>query len=159
MKRVGVVLILLLSFAGLADSIYLTQHTISGTPLLCNIQNLSGCNIVTTSQYSQIFGIPLSEFGVFFYGFLFILTALELVFFDKLLRRTVQIISIVGVLSSLYFISIQVFVIDALCIYCLASAVITFLILVFASMIEPIQRKQKSSSPRVQPAFSMPPTV
>lgn len=142
MKRIGVVAILVLAFCGLADSLYLTQNELNGTPLLCNIQNLSDCNIVATSQYSRIFGVPLAEFGVFFYGALFLLAALELVIFNKLLRRVLQIVSVFGVISSLYFTFLQVFVISAFCIYCFASACIALLILIFASFIEPIQKRE-----------------
>jgi len=149
MKRVGAILILMLAFFGLADSLYLTQHELSGTPLLCNIQNLSGCNVVTTSQYSHVFGIPLAEFGIVFYGMMFILAALEIVLFNQLLRRILQSISLLGVLSSLYFIFVQVFFIGAFCIYCLASAFITFLILILASLIEPIRRREYVVSPPV----------
>lgn len=148
MKRLGVVLILILAFAGLADSLYITQHAESNTPLLCNIQNLSGCNIVAASQYSRVFGIPLAEYGVFFYGALFILAALELVLFDRLLRRILQIVSLIGVLSSLYFTFLQVFVIQAFCIYCFVSAFISLLVLICASIIEPMpKREQPTPSP------------
>lgn len=141
MKRIGVVLILLLAFFGLADSIYLTQSELSGAPLICNIQNLSGCNIVAASQYSHLFGIPLAGYGVLFYGILFVLAALELVLFDQLVRRVLQVGAIIGVVASLYFTFVQVFFIGALCIYCSISAVITLLILIFASLIEPIRRR------------------
>lgn len=162
MKRIGVVIILFLAFCGLADSAYLAQHKISGTPLICNIQNLNGCNIVADSSYSQVFGVPLAEFGVLFYGILFVLAALELVLFDRLLRRVLQIISLLGVISSLYFTSIQIFFIGAFCIYCTASALIALVILVLASLIEPI-RKQKTlpplvpESPLPPPSLPMPP--
>jgi len=139
MKRIGVVLMLVLAFFGLADSIYLTQHELNGTPLLCNVQNLSGCNVVAASQYSHILGIPLAEFGILFYAVIFILAALELVIFDQLLRRALQFISIVGVLSSLYFTFMQVFVIGAFCIYCFASALIALFIFIFSTRIEPIR--------------------
>lgn len=146
--------ILILAFFGLADSMYLTQHELNGTPLLCNIQNLSGCNIVATSQYSHIFGIPLAEFGILFYSVIFVLAALEIVIFDQLLRRTLQVISLVGVISSLYFTFVQMFVIGAFCIYCFASALITLLILIFASLIEPIRRRtHRVPPPPVQPHF------
>jgi uncharacterized membrane protein len=164
MKRIGVVLILILAFFGLADSVYLTQSELSGTPLLCNIQNLSGCNVVATSQYSHIFGIPLAEFGVLFYAVIFILAALELAIFDQLLRRALQGVSLVGLVSSLYFTFIQMFVISAFCIYCLASAIITLLIFIFASLIEPVKlRLRRTPSPASPPTHSsflrMPPSA
>lgn len=159
MKRTGVVLILVLAFFGIADSTYLTQNALSGTPLLCTIQNLSGCNIVAASPYSHIFGIPLAEFGILFYSIIFVLAALELVVFDQLLRRSLQVVSLVGVISSLYFTALQVFVIGALCIYCIASALITLFILIFASLIEPIRKRTPPTPPTVPPHLMMPPAA
>jgi uncharacterized membrane protein len=141
MKRACVVAILILAFFGLADSIYLAQHALNGTPLLCTIQSLSDCNTVVTSSYSRIFGIPIAELGVLFYSIMFVLAALELVMYDQFLRRVLQAFSLVGILASLYFMFVQTFVIRAFCVYCLASAFIALLIFIFASMIEPIKRR------------------
>ena len=166
MKRMGVVLILFLAFAGLADSAYLAQHEASGIPLLCNIQNLSGCNIVASSQYSHLFGIPLGEYGLLFYGLLFVLAALEIVFFDQLLRRALQALAVIGMLFSLYFSLVQIFLIQAFCIYCFASAFITLLILILASLIEPVSMKRARHVEQYtvtvtqdSPPLSMPPTA
>lgn len=147
MKRMGVVLILFLAFCGLADSAYLAQHEASGSPLLCNIQNLSGCNIVANSQYSHIFGIPTAEFGVLFYSIMFVLAALELVVFDQLLRRVLQGFALIGLLISIFSTFVQIFFIQALCVYCLASAVITVIIFVLATLIEPIKRRVPPATP------------
>ena len=164
MKRAGVVGILVLAFFGLANSAYLAEREASGEPLICTIENFSGCNIVTASEYSKLFGIPLAQYGVLFYGILFVLAALELVIFDKLLRRVLQAVSFIGVIFSLYFVFVQVFFIGAFCIYCLTSAVIAFLILVFASFIEPIRKNGTENvsppTPPPQPPasyLSMPP--
>jgi uncharacterized membrane protein len=164
MKRIGVVLILLLAFCGMADSAYLTQHELSGTPLICNVQNLSGCNTVATSPYSHLFGVPLAEYGIFFYGILFVLAALELVLFDRVLRRALQWVSVFGVLASLYFSILQVFFIGAFCIYCAVSAVIALLILIFASLIEPVSMRKRTHQPTPMeptppPHLSMPPAA
>ena len=142
MKRIGVALILFLAFCGVANSAYLAQHEIDGTPLICNIQNLSGCNIVAASQYSQLFGVPLAEYGVLFYGIVFVLAALELVLFDRLLRRLLQAASLIGITASLYFTFVQIFMIGAFCIYCLASAIIALLIFILASFIEPLRKRE-----------------
>ncbi|HQT82546.1 MAG TPA: vitamin K epoxide reductase family protein [Candidatus Paceibacterota bacterium] len=159
MKRLGVVGILALAFCGLADSVYLMQHELSGTPLLCNIQNLSGCNVVATSQYSHLFGVPLAGYGVAFYSILFILAALELVLFDRFLRRALQAVAVVGMLSSLYFVFVQVFFIHAFCIYCTASALITLLVLILASGIEPLRVRARGISPGDPPHLPMPPSA
>lgn len=161
MKRFGVIAILILAFGGLADSAYLAQHEATGTPLLCNIQNLSGCNIVAASQYSHLFGIPLAVFGVLFYSIIFVLAALEIVIFDRLLRRVLQVAALIGVAASLYFSLVQIFLIGAFCIYCIASALIALLILILASFIEPIVKRERAVPPSSPPSpspphFSMP---
>ena len=160
MKRTGVVFILVLAFLGLADSAYLTQQKLSGSPLICDIQNFSGCNIVAESPYASVFGIPLAEFGVLFYSMLFVLAALELVLFDRLLRRVLQGAALIGVLASLYFTFVQIFLIGAFCIYCSISAVLTLLILIFASLIEPVREKRRyvfSVASSEKPHLVMPP--
>lgn len=160
MKRVGVVFILFFAFFGIADSAYLTQNELSGTPLLCDIGNLSGCNIVASSQYSHIFGIPLAEFGILFYSVMFVLAALEIVLFDQLLRRALQALSLIGLLSSLYFTFVQIFLIGAFCIYCFASALSTLFIFIFASLLEPLRRRTETMAPPVSPPnLGMPPTA
>lgn len=139
MKRAGVILVLAFAFCGLADSAYIAQHEASGTPLLCNIQELSGCNIVSQSPYSHLFGVSLAEYGLLFYGILFALAALELVVVDRLLRRVLQSAALFGVVVSFYFIFLQVFVINALCVYCLSSALVALLIFISATFIEPLR--------------------
>ncbi|MHB8860565.1 MAG: vitamin K epoxide reductase family protein [Minisyncoccota bacterium] len=162
MKRMGVVVILALAFCGLADSMYLAQNEISHRPLLCNIQYLDGCNTVANSPYSHLFGMPLAEYGVLFYGILFVLAALELVLFDQLLRRVLQGIALIGVLSSLYFTSIQIYFISSFCTYCAISAAITLLVGILASFIEPIRmraRQHPSAPMPPSPSLPMPPSV
>ena len=143
MKRAGVVLILFFAFLGLSDSIYLAQNEAGNIPLICNVETLSGCNIVATSQYSHFLGISIAEYGVIFYAFIFVVAALEIVVFDRLLRRILQGVSLLGVIASTYLTFLEIFVIRALCIYCLVSAGIALVVLVFASLIEPVKRAAK----------------
>ena len=160
MKRLAAILILLLAFCGIANSAYLTQHEVAGTPLLCNVTGLSGCNIVASSPYSHILGISLAEYGLAFYGLLFILAALELALYDALLRRTLQVVAVLGALASIYFVVLQIFVINALCVYCMFSAILALLIFFTATLIEPIRRDMfhhKAPPPMITPPPSSPP--
>jgi uncharacterized membrane protein len=147
MTRTWVVIILVLAFFGLADSAYLAQHALTNTPLLCNVENLSGCNIVASSQYSRLFGLPLAVYGVIFYGILFVLSALEIVLVDRLLRRVLQGAALAGFIASLYFVTVQVFFIGAFCIYCFASVVISLSIIILASRIEPLRKRPPETPP------------
>jgi len=163
MKRLGVVAMVLLAFAGLADNFYLLEHEESGTPLLCNIQNLTGCNIVANSKYSHLFGVPIADVGVALYSVLFIVAALELVLGYRTLRRALQAFALIGLALSLVSAAMQIFVIHALCIYCLGSGVIALLIFILAWGIEPIYRRHiadastSSSQPTVSDMLTMPP--
>jgi uncharacterized membrane protein len=150
MKRTAVILILILAFCGLADAAYLAQHVASGAPVICNVHGLSGCNTVLQSQYSHPLGIPLASAGVFFYGLLFVLAALELFIVDRFLRRLLQWISIIGIIASAYFVFLEAFIIHAFCEYCLTSALITLLIFLCAGFIEPRQ-KQTDLEPQPTP--------
>lgn len=159
MKRAGVVLILILAFCGVADSAYIAQHQADGTPLICSIGSLSGCNIVTTSPYSSLLGIPVADYGILFYGIVFVLAALELVVFDELLRRSLMWLAFLGAAVSLYLVFIEVFIIGALCVYCLASAVVALLIFALAIFVHVKQKNIPSASlsPAPRPLLSMPP--
>lgn len=157
MKRTGIIFIIFLAFCGLADSMYLAQHETAGTPLLCNIQGLSGCNVVAQSSYSHLFGIPLADYGILFFAILFVLAALELVLFDQLLRRVIQAVALGGFLASIVFMIIQVFLIGAICVYCTASAAITLIVFITAWFIEPIKKRVLPPTPANH--LPMPPAV
>ena len=124
--------ILILSFIGLADASYITEHALTGVPAVCTIGGFDGCRIVEQSVYSHVFGVPLSLYGMVFYVLLFILAATTLVWVHHLIIRIIRIVAVLGVLASAIFVAIQVFLIGALCIYCMASATVTVLILIAA---------------------------
>jgi uncharacterized membrane protein len=161
MKRMSVLVLLVLAFGGIADSFYIAQNETQGTPLFCGT-TLSGCNIVTASPYAYIFGIPLAEYGVMFYSIMFMLAALELVMMKRLVRRFLQWGALFGAVGSLYFVCVQVFFIGALGSYCLTSAGIAFLMLLFSTLLEPIRTPDTlsiSETTRTETSLSMPPRV
>ncbi len=129
-------LILVLSFLGLADATYLAHSALTGSALACGIDSvLDGCNVVAQSAYSRVLGIPLAVYGVVFYAFLFMLSGLLLVVSKRHFYHSLFVVAVLGILSSIYFIGLQIFVIKALCIYCLGSFVISFLIFILATLL------------------------
>ncbi len=121
----------ILSFLGIADAAYITQHAFSGIPAACSINGYDGCSIVDKSIYSHLFGFPLSMYGFIFYTSLFILVAITFVWVSARVERSIQIIAVVGVLASSIFIWIQAYLIKAFCIYCVFSAILTvFIVLI-----------------------------
>ena len=117
--------LLVLSFLGIADSWYLASKALFGGQLVCNIKGLDGCNQVAQSVYSHLFGIPLGLYGVVFYSLLFIFTALITTVSIKYAHDILAGLGIIGLIASLFFVGIQVFLIKAVCIYCLASGIIS----------------------------------
>lgn len=117
---------MVLVLVGIADSVYLAESAITDTPLVCDIQGLDDCNVVAQSPYSKLFGIPLGTYGVMFYSAALIVL-LAIVFAPRRLWFTGFVaLSVFGALASLVFLGIQFFLIEATCLYCLLSALITF---------------------------------
>lgn len=121
--------LIVLSLAGLGVSLYLMWgYTTPGATLACG--DSSGCETVKNSIYASLLGIPLPTLGVLSY-----VAVLSLV----IAQRQAAIIgrgwsayfalaifglSLMGVLYSAYLTYIELFVIDAICRWCVASAVI-----------------------------------
>ncbi|OGY57109.1 MAG: hypothetical protein A2Y84_01580 [Candidatus Colwellbacteria bacterium RBG_13_48_8] len=123
-----VVLIIALAIVGLVDSLYLTYiHYQQGGSAVCNAAS-GACNVVTTSKYSVVAGIPLALLGVLFY-----LSVLALVYLYGKNRKpkTLLIFSgwtALGFAISTYLTYLQAFVIHAYCPLCLTSAASSILI-------------------------------
>ncbi|PIR44082.1 hypothetical protein COV23_01735 [Candidatus Wolfebacteria bacterium CG10_big_fil_rev_8_21_14_0_10_31_9] len=120
-NKILAIVILFLSTVGFIDATYLAIKKLFGGQIPCYV--FSGCDIVNTSVYSSIFGIPLSLFGVIFYVSVFILMIRFLETKNNWYLKTIFYLSIFGFLISLYLIVIQVFIIKALCLYCIISAI------------------------------------
>lgn len=126
-------LLFALSFLGIADSWYLYQSAVTDTALSCDIgAGLDGCNTVAQSPYSYLFGIPLALYGVGFFAFVCALAAALTLFPARFLYRALLALSVFGTGASAVFLYIQFVLIKALCIYCIASAVIVALMLLIA---------------------------
>jgi len=111
---------LALSFIGFLDATYLTvQHYLGSVPK-CVIA--TGCETVLTSQYNAIFGIPIALFGAFYYLSLFLLMILALDMGREAIVRFAAFLTPVGFAASLYFVYLQLFVLKAICFYCMVSA-------------------------------------
>jgi uncharacterized membrane protein len=123
---------LALTLIGIGVAVYVARGNYTGEPLWCPI--IDGCNVVVNSPYSRVFGVPMSYFGFIYYLYMFALAA-RLAFdpFSNSLRFRAVLYAGVGAASSLYFMYLQLGFIQAVCIYCLISAVTTFLLL-FAAL-------------------------
>jgi uncharacterized membrane protein len=118
-----------LAVAGLLISAYLTWTHFMGVAPVC-ISGSGGCETVQSSRYAAIFGVPVAAIGVVAYAGLLFSAALrgEGGIYLGLL------ISLVGTLFSAYLTYLEVFVIHALCQWCLASAALMVAALLCAAL-------------------------
>ena len=114
------ILIGLFSFFGLIDASYLAAKHYSGTIPPCAI--VKGCEAVTTSQYATVGGISVALLGAIYYLVVLIISIVIIDTKNDWLKKFLAKFSILGLLASIWFISLQLFVIKALCLYCLVSA-------------------------------------
>jgi uncharacterized membrane protein len=114
-----------LALLGIVDAWYLALTAFKGASLVCDIGSaLDGCNVVAQSPYSMLFGIPLALYGLVFYVLSFLAAAVLLVRASRPLYGTLLVLGLFGFTASVAFLLIQLLVIKAVCIYCIASAVI-----------------------------------
>ena len=122
-------LMLFLTLAGLGVSLYLMWgYTAPDATLACG--NSHGCETVKNSVYANLVGIPLPTLGLVTYLSLLVrlLAQNQSVVRDKgwsaFIALAIFGLSLIGVLYSAYLTYLELFVIYAICRWCVASALI-----------------------------------
>jgi uncharacterized membrane protein len=103
------------ALAGIAVAGYLTWAHYADRSVIC-VQG-GGCEEVQESSYAEIAGIPVAVLGLAFY----VSTLALLAWDDPIARISAATLALVGLLFSAYLVVVQVFVIDAVCLWCMAS--------------------------------------
>jgi uncharacterized membrane protein len=111
---VGVVL----AVAGLGVAGYLTYVHYAGIDPVCNIAH--GCIKVQSSEYAELAGVPVALLGLL--GYAGILAALLAP--GEAARMAAALLGLVGFGFSMYLTYRELFTIDAICQWCVASAVL-----------------------------------
>lgn len=124
---------------GFVDSTYLTFAHYTGATLPCTI--VRGCDTVTKSAYSVLFGIPVALLGAAYYLAIVISAIAYLDTKREIFLRFISSVTIVGLLASAWFVFLQVAVIRALCIYCLVSATTSTLLFAIGIRLKMIFQK------------------
>lgn len=120
-RKTPPLIILILSALGMVLSVYLTYlYYTKARATLCAVD--SGCDTVRESQYSAILGIPVAVFGVIGYLSIFISSFISVSYRAKWLL--LYFFSLTGFVFSAYLTYIELFVIKAICPYCVASVFI-----------------------------------
>lgn len=118
---------------GFIDASFLAVEHYRGVAPPCSI--VSGCEKVTTSRYAEIFGIPLALMGAIYYFALLVLTVVYFEAKKETILKIAGLITPVGFFASLYFIYLQLFVIGAICLYCMISAISSTILFILGIII------------------------
>jgi uncharacterized membrane protein len=107
-----------MALAGLAVAGYLTWAHYGDNSVVCPVGG--GCETVQESSYAEIAGVPVAFLGVLAYA-----AVLGLIAWDSPLARLgAAAIALTGLLFGAYLLVLQLFVIGALCAWCLANDVV-----------------------------------
>ena len=122
----------ILAMLGVLDSIYLLVYKLTGNNQMC-LGN-GGCHDVNFSPYSEIGGIPVAVFGIA--AFLVIAFILLLELRSEIVKEYGPLaifgISLAGVAFTAYLTWLEIYVIHAICPFCVAVAVIITLVFILA---------------------------
>jgi uncharacterized membrane protein len=108
-----------LALAGFLISAYLTWTYLNGAVPVC-VGGSGGCETVQTSRYSEILGIPVAALGLFAYAAMLVCAILR----GEKAAVSGVFVALVGVLFSAYLSYLELFVLRAICQWCVASAVL-----------------------------------
>ena len=115
----------LLCLAGLGVAGYLTYVHYEGIAPICTS---GGCEQVQASSYSELAGVPVAVLGLIGYAAI----GLSLLWRGDTGRAATASLAIAGFGFSVYLTYLELFVIDAICQWCVASAVLMTALLVVA---------------------------
>ena len=116
--RAARVAIAALSLAGIGIAGYLSWARAAGESLACPISG-GGCETVQQSSYSELVGLPVAYLGLAAYVALLVLVLWD----SEAARAAAAAVALSGAAFAVYLLVVQLVVIDAVCVWCLASDV------------------------------------
>ena len=136
--------VMLLSSLGLVVSViiylFIENEPTNNIPA-CTVGTLFNCGDVVNSEFGKVFGIHLSIIGAFY--FLVILALYLVDYYDDYLMAG---ISVVGVLSVVYFVVLELFILQKFCLYCTVvhvSVILIFLLIGPSSIRNSVEKLKK----------------
>lgn len=119
----------MLSGIGLALSAYLTYVHYNRDALVCGT---GGCELVQSSEYSEMFGVPIALFGVLMFTVLIAGIVLREIREDlaDMLNTGILMILVAAIIYWAYLTWLELNVIHAVCQWCVATSIVTALLCV-----------------------------
>jgi uncharacterized membrane protein len=115
-----------LAVIGLGIAVYLTIVHYTGSSPVCAISH--GCETVQTSRYAELAGIPVAVLGLLGYAGILVTLLRD----DETARTATALLSLIGFGFSAWLTYTEIALIDAICIWCVASAICMTLLTVLS---------------------------
>lgn len=116
--RIFLWIMIAIAAVGFFDALYLTIEHYRAVVPPCTVTH--GCTTVLTSPYATIGPVPVALLGVLFYAAMFLVTLSS--FWKMQWTVLVLILATLGFCATLVLVGIQLFVLRAICPYCMVSA-------------------------------------
>lgn len=138
----------MVSLLGFGVALYLAYVEVNQVEAVCG--PIGQCNIVQSSEYAQLLGVPIAVWGVLSYTSIIVLWAVQ-----RYAQSTLGNLSLLGLavlsvwatLFSIYLTLLEIFVIHAVCAWCMSSAIIsTVLMLLVIVPLTPVYAKIEASA-------------
>jgi uncharacterized membrane protein len=110
--------LIVVSAVGVGVAGYLTYVHYQPRALICTTGG--GCETVQQSKYAVLAGIPIAIFGLAAWITVFVLTLWN----SELARTLTAALAVVVLAFAAYLVVLQLFVIDAVCVWCMANDVV-----------------------------------
>jgi uncharacterized membrane protein len=118
-------IVIILALIGFGISLYLSITHYLGIAVPCSVTH--GCEVVLSSKYSVLFGLPVAVWGVAYFTSVIISGLLANRYASW--RKILTVILSLGGLVSLSLLSLQFFVIKKICQYCFTVDTLSILLL------------------------------
>ena len=122
--------IVILSVLGIVVSGYLTWIHYSGQPIYCG--GSSSCELVNSSRFAFLGPIPVALLGLGAYVVILLLSLIPPGEDRQWPAQLIFGVSLIGVIFQLYLSYIEVFVLHAICYWCVSSQIIILLIFILS---------------------------
>ncbi len=127
----SLIVIWIAGIVGFLDALYLTLIKLTKTPLYCT-PGLGDCHTVNATRWSELWGIPIAALGAAAYAVIILILILgkRIDWANRYQNLLLFGVSFTGFLYSMYLTYLELFVIHAICQWCLLSAIAMTVIMI-----------------------------
>lgn len=135
----------LLALVGLFMSIYLLLYQMGFYGVL--VCGAGSCETVQASKYANFLGVSVPAWGVAWYGAVFVLALMQQAgrAESSVAGRLLAVASLGGLGFSIYLTAIELFVLHAICLWCVLSAILAVCIFLFVAPWRALGSTQRES--------------